>query len=113
MGLLPYHQKKKRMMREVFRFLVVSKMFITKSKTHQTHMDEKWVQAIAIRRNIKVLSSYHIDKQYHYVLHKNYLDQVMFIVVNGLIPEGNNLLGNCGRSVKVSYVPVGSIEKCT
>ena len=60
-------------------------------------MDEKWVQAITIRRNIKVLGSYHVDKRYFYAPHKNYLDQVMFIVINGFILNNNDLLGNGGR----------------
>ena len=34
----------------------------------------------------------------------------MFIVINGFIPKDNNLLGNGGRSVKVSCIPVGKYE---
>ena len=34
----------------------------------------------------------------------------MFIVVNGFVPKDNNLLGNGGRSIKVSCIPVGNYE---
>ena len=65
-------------------------------------MDEKWVKAITVRSNVKLLGSYHINQRYHYAQHKNYLDQVMFIVINGFIPKKNDLLGNGGRSIKVA-----------
>ena len=58
-----------------------------------THMDEKWVHAIVTRSNIKILESLDINNRYHYAHHKNFIDQVMFIVVNGFIPNDNNLLG--------------------
>ena len=51
-----------------------------------------------------------INNRYHYAHHKNFIDQVMFIVVNGFIPNDNNLLGMGGRSVKVSCIPVGHYE---
>ena len=75
-----------------------------------THMDEKWVHAIVTRSNIKILEYLDINNRYHYAHHKNFIDQVMFIVVNGFIPNDNNLLGRGGRSVKVSCIPVGNYE---
>ena len=66
-----YHRKKRKEFCEsFFVFWLSAKCLSPKVKLIKTHMDEKWVQAIAIRRNIKVLSSYHIDKIYYYVLHK-------------------------------------------
>ena len=62
-------------------------------------------------KNNKLLEQYGIVKQYHYAHHKNYIDQVMFIVVNGFIPHENDLLGNGGRSVKVSCILVGDYVK--
>ena len=76
-----------------------------------THMDEKWVHAVVARTNIKLIENYDVGKRYHYAHHKNYIDQVMFIVVNGFVPKDNNLLGNGGRSIKVSCVPVGDYEQ--
>ena len=73
-------------------------------------MDEKWVDGIVTRTNIKILESYSIDRRHIYAHHKNYVDQVMFIVVNGFIPKENNLLGNGGRCIKVACVPVGDYE---
>ena len=35
----------------------------------------------------------------------------MFVVVNGFISHENNLLGNGGRSIKVSCIPVGDYVK--
>ena len=35
----------------------------------------------------------------------------MFIVVNGFVPTDNDLLGNGGRSIKLSCVPVGDYEQ--
>ena len=37
----------------------------------------------------------------------------MFIVVNGFIPKDNDILGNEGRCVKVSCVPVGNYVAAT
>ena len=70
-------------------------------------MDEKRVHDVVTRSNIKLLETYDVGKRSHYAHHKNYIDQVMFIVVNGFIPHDNNLLGNEGRSVKVSCIPIG------
>ena len=74
-------------------------------------MDEKWIHAVVKRTNIKLLEQYGIGKRCHYVHHKNYMDQVMFIVVNGFVPHNNNLLGEGGRSIKVSCIPVGDYVK--
>ena len=74
-------------------------------------MDEKWVHAVVTRSNIKVLESYGIDKRYHYAHHKSFIDQVIFVVINGFIPEDNDIMGNGGRSIKVSCVPVGDYEE--
>ena len=76
-------------------------------------MDEKWVMAITTRCHIKLLTETKNEARYHVAHHKNYLDQVMFIVINGFIPKDNDLLGNGGRSVKVSCVPVGNYEAAT
>ena len=74
-------------------------------------MDEKWVQAVVTRTNIKLIENYDVGQRYHYCPHKNYIDQVMFILVNGFVPKDNDLLGNGGRCIKVSCVPVGDYEK--
>ena len=63
------------------------------------------------RTNVKILEQYGIRKRYHYAHHKSYIDQVMFIVVNGFMPRDNNLLGDGGRSVKVSCIPIGDYVK--
>ncbi len=57
-------------------------------------MDEKWVHAVVTRTNVKLLKNYNAGKRFHYAHHKNYMDQVMFIVVNGFVPFQNNLFGN-------------------
>ena len=74
-------------------------------------MDEKWVDGVVMRSNIKVLESYNLDSRYHYAHHKSYVDQVMFIVLNSFIPKDNDLLGNGGRSVKISCIPIRGMEK--
>ena len=74
-------------------------------------MDEKLVDGVVTRSNIKVLKSYDLDARYHYAHHKSHIDQVMFIVVNGFIPKDNDFLGNGGKSVKISCVPIGDIKK--
>ena len=74
-------------------------------------MDEKWVDGVVTRSNIKVLKSYDLDARHHYAHHKSHIDQVMFIVVNGFIPKDNDLLGNGGRSVKVSCIPIEDMEE--
>ena len=79
-------------------------------KLIKTHMDEKWVMAVRTKTNIKIIMTHNPDSRYHHAHHKNYLDQVMFVVINGFIPKDNDLLGNGGRSVKVSCIPVGSYE---
>ena len=76
-----------------------------------THMDEKWVYAVVARNSIKLIENYDVGKRYHYAHHKSYIDQVMFIVVNGFVPTDNYLLGNGGRSIKLSCVPVGDYEQ--
>ena len=75
-------------------------------------MDEKWVHAVVTRTNIKLLENYNAGKRFHYAHHKNYMDQVMFIVVNGFVPFQNNLFGNGGRSIKVECIAVGEYEEC-
>ena len=52
-----------------------------------------------------------VFEKYHYEHHKSYIDQVMFIVVNGFIPHYNNLLGEGGRSIKLFCIPVGDYVK--
>ena len=37
----------------------------------------------------------------------------MFIVVNGFIPIGNDILGKGGRCVKVACVPIGEYRNAT
>ena len=54
----------------------------------------------------KLIENYDVGKRYNYVPHKKYINQVMFIVVNGFLPKDNNILGNGGRCIKVSFVPV-------
>ena len=93
-----------------FIFWISAKCLRTSVKMIVTHMDEKWVHAVVTRTNIKIIESYKVGKRYHYAHHKNFIDQVMFIVVNGFIPEKNNLLGMGGKSVKVSCIPVGDYE---
>ena len=56
-------------------------------------MDEKWVMAVVSRCHIKIMETDY-EARYHMAHHKNYLDQVMFIVINGFIPKDNDLLGN-------------------
>ena len=58
-----------------------------------------------------MLESYDINKRHHYAHHKSFIDQVMFVVINGFIPKDNDIMGNGGRSIKVSCVPVGEYEK--
>ena len=67
--------------------------------------------AIVSQTNIKFIENYDVGKGYHYAQNKNYIDQVMFIVVNVFVPKDNDLLGNGGRCIKVSCVPVGDYEK--
>ena len=75
-------------------------------------MDERWVSAVSTKCHIKILTT-NYDARYHTAFHKNYMDQVMFIVVNGFIPKDNDILGNGGRCVKVSCVPVGNYVAAT
>ena len=70
-------------------------------------MDEKWVHAVVTRSKIKLLENYDVRKFYRYVNHKSYIDQVMFIVVNGFVPKENNLLVNGGICIKISCIPIG------
>ena len=107
-----HREQRKKFCESFFVFWLSAKCLKSNIKIIKTHMDEKWVQAITIRRNIKVLGSYHVDKRYYYAPHKNYLDQVMFIVINGFIPNDNNILGNGGRSVKVACIPIGEMAEC-
>ena len=55
--------------------------------------------------------SYYVDGRYHYAPHIKYLDQVMFIVINGFFLNENDILGNEGRSVKVWCINVDNYEK--
>ena len=82
-----------------FIFWHSAKCLKSKIKLIVTHMDEKWVHAVVTRTNIKLLENYNTEKRFHYTHHKNYMDQVMFIVVNGFIPLENNLFGNGGRNM--------------
>ena len=107
-----HREKRKQFCKCFFVFWISAKCLSPKVKLIKTHMDEKWVQAITIRRNIKILASYHIDRRTFYAPHKNYLDQVMFIVINGFIPKDNDLLGNGGKSIKVACIPVGDMMEC-
>ena len=107
-----HREQRKQFCESFFVFWLSAKYLSPRIKIIKTHMDEKWVQAITIRRNIKVLGSYHVDKRYFYAPHKNYLDQVMFIVINGFVPNNNDLLGNGGRSIKVACIPIGEMAEC-
>ena len=112
--LSKYHkEQRKKFCKEFFVFWLSAKFLSRKVKLIKTHMDEKWVKAVSVRSNIKVLGSYHVNQRYHYAQHKNYLDQVMFIIINGFVPYNNDLLGNGGRSIKVACIPVGEMKKCT
>ena len=74
-------------------------------------MNEIWIYTVVTRTNINMLFSYHVNSWHHYVPHTKYLDQEIFTVVNGFIPNKNDNLGNESRSVKVWCVSVGSYEK--
>ena len=70
------------------------------------------MHAVVTRTKIKLLENYNVGKRFHYAHHKNYMDQVMFIVVNGFVPFPNNLFGNGGRSIKVECIAIGEYEEC-
>ena len=93
-----------------FIFWYSARYLKSSTKLIMTHMHEKWVHAVVTRSNIKLLESYDIKNRYHYAHHKSFIDQVMFVVINGFIPTDNDILGNGGRSIKVSCVPVGDYE---
>ena len=99
--LSKYHkEQRKKFCKEFFVFWLSAKFLSRKVKLIKTHMDEKWVKEVTVRSNVKVLGYYHVNQRYHYAQHKNYLDQVMFIVLNGFIPHNNDLLGNGDRFIK-------------
>ena len=68
---------------------------------------------MVMRTNIKLLSSYHIDGWYNYVPKKTKLDQIIFMMVNGFIPNRNDILGKSGRCVKVGCVSIGCYTNAT
>ena len=109
--MLSKNAKNKRLIfcESFFIFWKSAKYLSSSVKIIKTHMDEKWVMEVVSRCHIKILATDY-EARYHMAHHKNYLDQVMFIVVNGFIPKYNDLLGNGGRCVKVSCIPVGNYE---
>ena len=105
-------ERRKRFCEAFFIFWHSAKCLKSKIKLIVTHMDEKWVHAVVTRTNIKLLENYNVGKRYNYAHHKNYMDQVMFIIVNGFVPYDNNLLGNGGRCIKIECIAVGDYEEC-
>ena len=69
-------------------------------------MNEKEVYAMVTQKNIKLLSSYHIDDRHNYVPTKTKLNPIMFTVMNRFITNGNNILEKDGKCVKVGCVPI-------
>ena len=89
-----------------FIFWKSAKCLRSSIKIIKTHMDEKWVMAVTTWFHIKLLATDY-ETRYHMAHHKNFIDQVMFIVIIVFIPKDNNLLGNDGSSNKFSFVLVG------